>query len=149
MAIMAIRPYQHHSEAELLNIKNGLERSYRGQQRDLDKQIWRARGYSGGAADIEAKMGNISSGIAAINEELRIRRAERAAAMATGTVKWFSEDKGFGFIAPDDQSKDVFVHHSAIAGGGFNSLKEGAKVEYEVRQGPKRGQRTYDLRSER
>src|SRR3954454_2898755 len=58
-------------------------------------------------------------------------------AMATGTVKWFSDEKGFGFIAPDDQSKDVFVHHSAIAGSGFKSLAEGAKVEYEVQQGPK------------
>jgi CspA family cold shock protein len=52
--------------------------------------------------------------------------------MATGTVKWFSDDRGYGFITPDDQGKDLFVHHSAIAGGGFKSLKEGAKVEYEV-----------------
>ena len=53
--------------------------------------------------------------------------------MATGTVKWFSDDKGFGFITPDDQSKDLFVHHSAIVGEGYRSLAEGAKVTYERR----------------
>jgi CspA family cold shock protein len=57
--------------------------------------------------------------------------------MATGTVKWFNNDKGFGFITPDDQGKDYFVHHSAISGSGFKTLEEGAKVEFEAQQGPK------------
>jgi CspA family cold shock protein len=57
--------------------------------------------------------------------------------MATGTVKWFNDAKGYGFIAPDEGDKDVFVHHSGIAGEGFKSLTEGAKVEFEVREGQK------------
>jgi CspA family cold shock protein len=56
--------------------------------------------------------------------------------MATGTVKWFSDEKGFGFIAPDDQSKDLFVHYSAL-GGDVRSLHEGEKVQFETEQGPK------------
>jgi CspA family cold shock protein len=57
--------------------------------------------------------------------------------MATGTVKWFNDAKGYGFIAPESGGKDVFVHHSAISGSGFKSLTEGAKVEFEVREGQK------------
>lgn len=57
--------------------------------------------------------------------------------MATGTVKWFSDDKGFGFITPDEGSKDLFVHHSGIAGEGFSSLAEGAKVSYDEEAGDK------------
>jgi len=57
--------------------------------------------------------------------------------MATGTVKWFSDEKGFGFITPDDSGKDLFVHFSGIAGDGFRTLPEGAKVEYEAQEGPK------------
>ena len=52
--------------------------------------------------------------------------------MPTGTVKWFSNDKGYGFITPDDGSNDVFVHFSSIEGDGYRSLEEGAKVEYET-----------------
>jgi cold shock protein len=54
-----------------------------------------------------------------------------------GTVKWFSDEKGYGFIRPDDGSDDVFVHHTGIAGDGFKSLQEGDKVTYEVTQGRK------------
>ena len=57
--------------------------------------------------------------------------------MPTGTVKWFSDDKGFGFITPDDQSKDLFVHHTGIAGSGFRSLAEGAKVSFDAEVGDK------------
>ena len=57
--------------------------------------------------------------------------------MAQGKVKWFSDQKGFGFITPDDGSKDVFVHHSAIQGGGFRTLAENDAVEYDVEPGPK------------
>ncbi len=57
--------------------------------------------------------------------------------MATGTVKWFNAEKGFGFIAPDDGSADVFAHFSAINSTGYRSLDEGDKVSYETQQGPK------------
>jgi CspA family cold shock protein len=57
--------------------------------------------------------------------------------MATGTVKWFNADKGFGFVTPDDVGKDLFVHHTSIAGDGFKSLAEGARVSYCAEAGDK------------
>ena len=62
--------------------------------------------------------------------------------MPTGTVKWFSNDKGYGFITPDAGGEDLFVHFSAIAGSGFKTLEEGAKVSFEVTQGQKGPQAT-------
>ncbi len=57
--------------------------------------------------------------------------------MPQGTVKWFNDQKGYGFITPEDGSKDVFVHHSAIEGSGFKSLAEGDRVSFEIEQGAK------------
>ena len=57
--------------------------------------------------------------------------------MATGTVKWFNNSKGYGFITPSDGSKDVFVHHSSIRGEGYKSLTEGSVVSFEIEKGPK------------
>jgi cold shock protein len=67
--------------------------------------------------------------------------------MATGTVKWFNDAKGYGFITPDDGSEDLFAHFSAIQMGGFKSLKEGQKVTFEVTQGPK-GKQASNIQSQ-
>ena len=61
----------------------------------------------------------------------------RSKAVGTGTVKWFNESKGYGFISPDDGAADLFVHHSEVKMGGYASLNEGQKVEFEVGQGKK------------
>jgi CspA family cold shock protein len=83
---------------------------------------------------VQALAGRSSSSI------LRVQHAhtvEESLHMPTGTVKWFSDDKGFGFITPDDGDKDLFVHHTGINGEGYRSLQEGAKVSYDPEQGDK------------
>jgi cold shock protein len=57
--------------------------------------------------------------------------------MAQGTVKWFSDEKGYGFITPDEGGEDLFVHHTGISGSGYKNLEEGQKVIYEATQGKK------------
>jgi len=75
-----------------------------------------------------------------VNGEIFCSAAERRPKeyiVSTGTVKWFNSSKGFGFIAPDDGGEDLFVHHSEVKTGGYASLDEGQKVEFEVGQGKK------------
>jgi CspA family cold shock protein len=62
---------------------------------------------------------------------------QEAAPVASGTVKWFSDEKGFGFITPDEPGKDLFVHHTGIGGSGFKTLAEGTKVSYDAEAGDK------------
>lgn len=66
--------------------------------------------------------------------------------MSTGTVKWFDDEKGYGFIEPDEGTEDVFVHHSDIAGGGFKTLQEGQTVEFKEEEGD-RGPKAVDVKT--
>jgi CspA family cold shock protein len=72
-----------------------------------------------------------------VRRRIRLIQSLSRKTMSTGTVKWFNDAKGFGFITPDDGSKDLFVHFSAIQASGFKTLKEADKVQYDVEQSPK------------
>ena len=88
----------------------------------------RKAAYQGGETQVQAP--GLSSAVAALSHGGELH-------MPTGTVKWFSDEKGFGFITPDEGSRDLFVHHTSIASDGYRSLAEGAKVSYEEEAGPK------------
>jgi cold shock protein len=79
----------------------------------------------------------MSEGRGPTDPGVEFRPRKEGLSMATGTVKWFNGEKGFGFITQDAGGPDVFVHFSAIAGNGYRNLDEGQKVEYEVTEGPK------------
>ncbi len=138
---MAARPYQNHSEADLLAKKRDFEASLRQVQRDEIEYIKQAgsQAYAqGGSRDFDFKRKNYSDGIRDILQEQAARRAERSAPpTATGTVKWFNAEKGYGFITPDGGGTDVFVHFSAIQGAGYRTLAEGTKVRFDIEQGQK------------
>jgi CspA family cold shock protein len=87
--------------------------------------------YQGNAAEVQHAICTM------ILRRLVITRWETIMARETGTVERFMDEKGFGFIKPDNGGKDVFVHHSAIQGSGYKSLKPGTRVEYEIQQDPK------------
>jgi CspA family cold shock protein len=89
------------------------------------------------ARQVESLFGDLVRAFALRGHVLAFHRHFRRIHMATGTVKWFNEGKGFGFIAPDDGSKDLFAHFSEIKGSGFKTLTENQKVEFEVTQGQK------------
>jgi CspA family cold shock protein len=76
-----------------------------------------------------------------------VREKQEAEKMATGTVKWFNDAKGFGFIEPDGGGSDVFAHFSAIAMEGFKTLKQGSRVSFEIAEGPK-GQLAQNIQAE-
>jgi CspA family cold shock protein len=133
------RPYSDYSEAELLDLRRSLEASSRQidrQQNQYAKRagmnFWENEPYK----EFDRQKRNVWDTIAAINEELATRRTERASQpVASGKVKWFNTQKGYGFIAPDDGGKDLFVHISAVQGTG--TLVEGSRVRYNIMQNAK------------
>ena len=146
---MGDRPYQHHSEAELLHTLRAYERSHRDwekRKRTFLRQAGAGAWASAGYKELEDNEKNCWQLITGVNNELAQRRSERAAApVATGTVRRFNAEKGYGFITPDAGGADVFVHFSAIQGSGYRTLTDGAKVQYGIVQGPK-GPQAADVR---
>lgn len=142
---MSSRPYEHHSEGELLQLKTTYQGQVRQIRSERNRQVRVTKDpFHESVREIDARLNNIYEWIGAIDQELARRRSARAAApsvstapTAAGVVKWFNADKGYGFITPESGGRDLFVHFSGIQGSGQRSLPQGVRVRYQVAQGAK------------
>jgi len=130
------RTMESKSDSELEKIANdGFFSSYSSEEKELARSILRERGESSAAKDTTITARH-NTGKSLSSDEIS-QAVLRSKTLSTGTVKWFNNEKGFGFISNDDGSGDVFVHFTAIQSKGFRKLEENQKVTFDVEQDPK------------